>query len=105
MTAGQDVKVWVVNDHLETYEDMLELKVVSFSGEELFRTTVEVTIPGNASKKVVRFTEEELLGGFSANEAVICLSSLNEKAKRNVYYFRDHKDLVLPESPLVVGMN
>jgi len=103
--ARQDVKVWVVNDHLETYEDTLELKVVSFSGEELFRTTMEVTIPENVSKMVVCFTEEELLGGYSANEAVICLSSLNEKAQRNVYYFRDHKDLVLPESPLVVEVD
>jgi beta-mannosidase len=66
---------------------------------------MEVTIPENVSKMVVCFTEEELLGGYSANEAVICLSSLNEKAQRNVYYFRDHKDLVLPESPLVVEVD
>jgi beta-mannosidase len=103
--AGQDVKVWVVNDRLETYEDTLELKVVSFSGEELFRTTMEVTIPGNAPEMVNSFTEEELLGGYSANEAVMVLSSLNEKAQRNVYYFRDHKDLVLPESSLVVEVD
>jgi beta-mannosidase len=103
--AGQDVKVWVVNDKLETFSDTLELKVVSFSGEELFRTTLEITIPENASKMVTSFTEEELLGGFPANEAVICLSSLNEKAQRNVYYFRDHKDLVLPKSPLMVEVN
>lgn len=103
--AGQDVKVWVVNDRLENYEDMLELKVVSFSGEELFRTTMDVSIPGNASEMVTSFTEEELLGGYSANEAVIVLSSLNEKAQRNVYYFRDHKDLVLPESSLVAEVD
>ena len=102
---GQAVKVWIVNDLLESYQDTLELKVVSFGGEELFRTALAVEVGGNVSEMAASFTEEELLGGYPANEAVISLSSESGAVQRNVYYFRDHKDLILPDSQLQVEVD
>lgn len=100
--AGSDLHIWVVNDLLETYTDVLELKVESFSGEELFTTIIPVEVKANASMKITSFTEEELLKDYPANEVVVRLSSLDGKAQQNVYYLRDHKDLSLSQAHLEV---
>ncbi|MGN7297104.1 beta-mannosidase [Ferdinandcohnia sp. SAFN-114] len=100
--VGSDLKIWVVNDYVEAYTDELELKIESFNGEELFKTTIPVEVKGNSSVEITSFTEEEVLKGYPANEVVVHLSSTDGKAQHNVYYLRDQKDLALPQAQLDV---
>jgi beta-mannosidase len=99
---GADLKVWIVNDRLEGYEDEIELAVYDFYGEKAFSKKWNVSVEANSAYKLDAVPEEKALGGLRPEEAVIVLSSLNDKTYENTYYFRDQKDVVLPGAEVTV---
>jgi beta-mannosidase len=102
---GMEMKVWVVNDRIETYEDEIELAVYQFNGEKVFSKQWMVSIEPNVSKQVAAVLEQDALAGMLPEEAVIVLSSKNNKTYENFYYFRDQKDIRLEESKLTVTVD
>ncbi|MEH7747700.1 glycoside hydrolase family 2 protein, partial [Neobacillus drentensis] len=48
---GKELKVWVVNDRLEAYEDEMELAVYQMNGEKVFSKQWTVSVPSNVSQQ------------------------------------------------------
>ncbi|MDP4085320.1 MAG: glycoside hydrolase family 2 protein [Bacillota bacterium] len=99
---GTDIKVWVVNDRLEAYNDTIELVVYQLNGEKVFSKEWTVSTEANVSKHVATVIEQEALNGLYPDEAVMVIRSTNNKTYENFYYFRDQKDMKLQESELTV---
>ncbi|MEH7436847.1 glycoside hydrolase family 2 protein [Neobacillus drentensis] len=104
-TPGEDIKVWVVNDRLEAYQDEIELAVYDFSGEKVFAKEWHVSVEANAVTQIATVLEREALGGLEPEEAVIVIRSKIRQADNNFYYFRDQKDLRFGEAELTVSIN
>jgi beta-mannosidase len=104
-TPGEDVKVWVVNDKLEAYQDEIELAVYDFNGEKVFSKEWTVNVEANAATQIATVLEQEALGGLHPEEAVLVIRSKNQRAGENLYYFRDQKDLRLGEAQLLVSVD
>jgi beta-mannosidase len=102
---GKEIKLWVVNDRLETYQDEMELAVYGFNGEKVFSKHWMVTVRANAAEQVDVVLEKDALNGLPPEEAVMVIRSKNNKTYENIYYFRDHKDLKLPDSELTVSVH
>ncbi len=99
---GAGLKVWVVNDRLEGYEDEIELAVYDFHGEIAFSKRWNVSVEANSVYHLDTVLEGKALGGLKPEEAMIILRSLNDKTFENTYYFRDQKDVKLPNAELTV---
>jgi beta-mannosidase len=99
---GETLNVWVVNDWLEKFQDIVLLHVYDFEGKPVFSREISVEVSANVSLQVARFTEEEILQGHPANRVVVCLRSAQGVTPENFYYLRDQKELELPETQLRV---
>jgi beta-mannosidase len=101
----EDIKIWVVNDKLEAYQDEIELAVYHYSGEKVFSKEWMISIGANVSEQVAVVPEETALGGLQPEEAVLVIRSKNHTAQDNLYYFRDQKDLRLGETELMISVD
>lgn len=102
---GEDIKIWIVNDRLEIYEDEIELSVYRFNGEEVFSKQWSVSVSENISHHLDTIGEKGALGGLLPEEAVMILRSKNNRTYENTYYFCDQKDLKLPDATITVEYN
>lgn len=102
---GQDIKVWVVNDTLEVYEDEIELAVYQTNGEKVFSKVWMVCVEPNISKQVSVVLEQEALCGLNPEGAVMVITSKNNRVEENFYYFRDQKDVVFEEAEITVSVD
>ncbi|MFC3881998.1 glycoside hydrolase family 2 protein [Bacillus songklensis] len=101
----QDLKIWIVNDKLEHYEDEIELAVYDFFGNKQFSKVIPVLTEPNASTFITSLSEKEVLNGLNPKEAVMILRSLQHNLEENVYHFRDHKDVVFPVADLEIAVD
>ncbi|WP_039944268.1 beta-mannosidase [Thermicanus aegyptius] len=99
---GQEVRLWVVNDRREDYEDHLEFLLYDFHGRWERRGEWDVTVPPLSAVRVASLPEAEVLRGFSPDKSVMVLRSREGRAGENRGYFRDQKDLELPPAHLEV---
>lgn len=99
---GQPLKIWVVNDRLEGYKGAVRLQVYDFAGALLFDKSMEADIPANAAIRIGEWTEEDILGGRSPQEAVVKLSAEGWEAPDNLVYLCDPKDMRLTPVRLMV---
>ncbi|MDQ1144153.1 beta-mannosidase [Bacillus sp. SORGH_AS 510] len=104
-TPGEDVKVWVVNDKLEAYQDEIELSVYDFYGKKVFSIEWTVNVEANMATQIATILEHEALGGLQPEEAVLVVRSKHQRTGENSYYFRDQKDLRLGEAQLLVSVD
>lgn len=97
---GESAVLWVVNDTLESLTGVIRIETYHVSGRLVQQLEVAADVPANEAVKLKQWTEEELLGGIAATEAVIKLSAEPWQCYDNYYYLRDHRLLKLPESSL-----
>jgi beta-mannosidase len=102
---GKELKVWVVNDRLDAYEDEIELAIYQMNGDKVFSKQWTVSVPANVSQQVDVILEQDALNGLQPEEAVIVLCSKTSKTEENFYYFRDQKDISFEESELTVTVD
>ncbi|WP_454190870.1 beta-mannosidase [Paenibacillus sp. Marseille-Q7038] len=102
---GEELKVWLINDTLEVCQGTLELKVFTFDGEEVYSTSVEVAAEAQSVNGYLTLEEAEVLQGRRAEEVIVELSSLAIPVPVNRYYLRDPKELVLPDTNLLVEVD
>lgn len=102
---GQEIKVWVVNDRLEAYEDEIELAVYQTNGEKVFSKLWMVSIEPNISKQVSVVLEQDALRGLLPEEAVMVIRSKNNKTEENFYYFRDQKEVRFEKAEITVSVD
>ncbi len=94
---GEEMKVTVVNDHLERKEGILKLRLLNFEGEALRSLETPVSIPANSSTQLFTENLEKFLAG-AAPSASFLLSELTEGDRvlsSNLLFFRPFKDLEL----------
>jgi beta-mannosidase len=99
------VELWVVNDTLQNYKDQIHVEVIDFTGNVAWEHIQDVCVADNGKLKFLELTEAEMLRGVDARHAVLRLSSKSGKAPTNMYYFRDHKHLLLPCAALTVEVD
>ncbi|MCD4730079.1 MAG: hypothetical protein K8R74_05740 [Bacteroidales bacterium] len=89
------LKVFVISDKLQSINAELDLRIISFDGEENWTDKQVVDISANSSN--IHFEKE--LTGFSKNDHLFSAKLIsNEKIlASNIYYFLLVKDLQLPE--------
>jgi len=86
------VTTFLVNDNLQSFQDILSLRILDFQGNELWSQDQEVIAKVNSSSKVFEFSLEEMM----INPAeVVLVSSFRDK--RSTFYFEKPKDLILPD--------
>ena len=91
------VSTYIVNDHLNSITDTLKLKIIDFSGIELWSENKPVTALENSSSKVHELPLEEMI--INPEESVLVASFAEQTS---YFYFVKPKDLLLPELELSV---
>jgi beta-mannosidase len=91
------VSTFIVNDHLISITDTLNLKIIDFSGIELWSDNIPVTALENSSSKVHQLPLEEMI--INPEESVLVASFAGETSN---FYFVKPKYLLLPELELSV---
>ncbi len=91
------VSTFIVNDHLGSVTDTLKLKIIDFSGVELWSNNKPVTALENLSSKVHELPLEEMI--INPEESVLVASFAQQTS---YFYFVKSKDLLLPEMELSV---
>ncbi|MCD4684229.1 MAG: glycoside hydrolase family 2 protein [Bacteroidales bacterium] len=87
--------VFIVSDKLQSVNAELDLRIISFDGDEFWLGKQVVDIPANSSS--IYFVKEVI--GFSKNDHLFSakLISNNKILASNIYYFLPVKDLKLPK--------
>ncbi|MCL6604301.1 MAG: glycoside hydrolase family 2 protein [Paenibacillus sp.] len=99
---GEPLKLWAINDTLESYEGNVTIQVISFDGTEVYRKAWEATIGSNQAVFLGQVDEEEALNGNLPEQVVVKVSAEGFAAPDNLYYLRDPKDLLMESSQLEV---
>ncbi|GIP44598.1 beta-mannosidase [Paenibacillus sp. J45TS6] len=102
---GEELKVWLINDTLEICQGTLELKVITFDGEEVYSASIGAVAEAQSANCYMTLEEAEVLRGKRAEEVIIELSSSTIEVPVNRYYLRDPKEVVLPDTNLLVQVN
>ena len=93
------LSLWVTNDTLSEFDELLTVNAGRFSGERLSEQQIKVTVPPNASREVKRWTADELdlaLGavvGLDLAEVYLTVRSESGRFPTNRHFFRAIKDL------------
>jgi beta-mannosidase len=96
------LSAYVVSDKTQPMTAELRIRVLDFSGKQLYENKQNITIPELSSKVYSTVTREELLKGTDAQHsfAVFDLSSGGKVISRNVYLFDVTRNLDLPSAQI-----
>ena len=88
-------KAYIVSDKLETVDATLRLKLIDFSGKELFAKDFKVMIKANGSQVYFSMSESEMLKGINKNKILLSAEVMsNDKILAdNIFYFTNPKNL------------
>ena len=89
------LKTYIINDDFEDYHENLKLKIIDFSGNELFKIDIPVSVLQNSSTKVFE-TSLELLKFNKKNAFLIALF----KNETSTFFFEKPKKLELPKGEI-----
>lgn len=92
---GKDLNIWVVNDLLEPYEDVVELAVYDFTGLQVSSFEFQVSIAAQSASQIGQLKEKEALNGHYAGDVVAVLRSQQGTAGDNYYHFIEQKEVRL----------
>jgi beta-mannosidase len=91
------LSVFVINDHLKSSTDTLSLRILDFSGNELWSHQKPFTALQNSSTLAFEFSLEEMI--INLEEAVLVSNFQDETG---YFFFVKPKDLLLPESNISI---
>ncbi|MBN3524905.1 beta-mannosidase [Paenibacillus apiarius] len=103
--AGQDLRLWVLNDRLDVYKDKVLLTVYKLDGTVLCKREFDVSVEPNSKMQAAVLSEAELTNGAAAADVVCVLSSGNGVTEDNFVYLRDYKDMRFDETKLQVEVD
>jgi beta-mannosidase len=102
---GKDLKLWVLNDRLEDYNDTVRLTVYRMDGSMLSTHEFDVLVPANSKLQVATLTELDLTVGADAAEVVCVASSASSITEDNFIFLRDYKDIRFNLAQLQVSVD
>ena len=94
-----ELELYIVSDRLQPAEGVLTLRVVGLSEGSAERVAQHITVPANASTKVLTLPVAELLGGMAPEETVIRAEfRTGDRLYANNYYLVQQKQMRYPEA-------
>ncbi|MCX6151436.1 MAG: hypothetical protein NTX22_12970 [Ignavibacteriales bacterium] len=96
------VDFYIVSDKLEPVQAELQVKVLDFSGIEIFNKTFPLTLEANNSKSYLKINKKELLGKNDESRTIV-FTSVKSDIKilaENLLYFTQPKDLSLEKADI-----
>ena len=94
-----DFLVNVVSDKRETFKAKMEMKILDFSGKQLWSKTVPVNMAANTSTEFFKTSTKELVNKMDTTQIVFSVKLLDgsKLIASNFSYFSSPKDLKLPK--------
>ncbi|PAK51748.1 glycoside hydrolase family 2 protein [Paenibacillus sp. 7541] len=102
---GEPLKVWLVNDRLESLQGTVTLTVYSFAGEVIHRSAFVAGVPGQSTALLGERSEVEVLSGHEPGQVLIELAAAGFAAPAGRYYLRDPKEVSLPNARLEAAVH
>lgn len=96
-------KVYIVNDELKPKKGILQLELVDFNGNILWKSASEIQVEANTSKVYVTIDKKEL-ENFNHKETVLSakINFFDGEAVSALYYFVKPKDLELKQPKIFI---
>jgi beta-mannosidase len=97
-----DFSVSVVSDRQEAFKAKMEMKILDFSGKQLWSKTMPVNMAANTSTEFFKTTTKELVNNLDTTQIVFSVRLLqdNKLIASNLYYLSSSKDLKLPRAAI-----
>lgn len=101
------LKVDIINDKLSEIKSQLVVKVLDFSGNEIWKEVKEVTVPANSSNTFFAARTAEFLMKVQTRQQFLVVELVeNEKIiSDNTLFFRPIKDVLLPQPNVKYEIN
>jgi len=98
-TKTDDLLIYTVSDHFDDKDAKLELKILDFSGKELWSHNADISIKANTSNVVFSKSLKTLLKNIDTENAVLSTKLIvdDKTAYATTSFFKEVKDLNLPE--------
>jgi len=102
-TKTDDLLIYVVSDLLKDFNATLEMKIIDFTGRELWDHSSSVKVKANASEIVYKRSLKELLNGMDTKKVVliVILKSGEHDIYKTTKYFERVKTLDLPAPQMI----
>jgi len=99
------VRVYAVNDYLQSISGELFVKLIDFEGNILFSEEVEAEVPANSSKIIFENSLAETADGHELNSLLLSVEfqSGGQIIADNLLYFERPKALELPETKIEIS--
>jgi len=96
------VNIYVVSDHVSAEEVTLELTLLDFSGNALWKDQADFTLLPTMSRSYYTVSKEKLLGEHSESSVLLWIEVKQgeKQVAQNILYFNRPKDLDLPDADL-----
>ncbi|CAM3512891.1 glycoside hydrolase family 2 protein [Flavobacterium saliperosum] len=96
-------KVYVVSDELTPKKGRLQLELIDFKGNVLWKSTSEIQVEGNTGKEYYAIAGKEM-EKFNSKQVVLSVKLLLSDAdvKSTLFYFEKPKDLELKEPKITI---
>jgi beta-mannosidase len=96
------VKIWGISDRRTATAAHLSLRLLDFTGRELWRRDVDVHLPANTSNLITAIAKREILAGQDPKKVVLVteLTEAGKRLSRNTLLFTKAKELDLPAADI-----
>lgn len=97
-TAGDSLKVDIINDKLAGINAQLVVKVIDFDGNEIRKELKDVTVPANSSNTFFAVKTTEFMKGIQANKQFLVVELIENgtSISNNTLFFLPIKNVLLP---------
>lgn len=96
----------VVSDLEEPRKALLQMEVLNFYGDTLFRKNIPIIIPANQAQEVFAISASEILAKAKPKEALISVRLIenNQEIDRALHYFVSPKEMQLPDPEITLDV-
>lgn len=100
-----DFMVNVVSDSREAFKAKMEMKILDFSGKQLWSKSIQVNMTANTSTEFFKTTTKELVNKLDTTRIVFSVKLVqgNKLLASNLCYFSSPKDLKL-QKPVITKL-
>lgn len=104
---NNNIHIQVISDLYKDLDAILLVKLIDFSGKDLFVKQIPVKIKANTSSMILSFSELLVLAKTDKKKCclIVQLNQPNKLLSQNILYFTEPKNLVLPKAKIDIIVN
>jgi beta-mannosidase len=101
------VNIWAVSDRRADSAARLTVRLLDFSGRELWKKQQEVVLAANSSRVYMALRKQDALAGADPARVVLVaeLTENGDRLSRNLFWFAKTKELELPRAELALEVD